>query len=193
MSLDLSSDPLEWRSASFLMRPLEASDAPDLLALFSDPQVAEFMDIDPLEDLEEAEGIIAWACERREMGMGVRWAVRPADGGGLIGTCGFNALELVRGRRGEIAYDLARPYWGRGVMSEILPQLLQFGFGELGLRRIEAMVTPGNARSCRLLEGQGFVREARLRDHGFWKGRFWDQLVYRRLSDEPTNGSVAGD
>lgn len=188
MSLDLSRDPLVWRTDRFVMRPLEAADGPELLTLFGDPDVAEFMDIDPLEEVEEALGVIAWACERREAGLGVRWAIRPAAGGPLLGTCGFNALELDRGRRGEVAYDLARAHWGRGVMSEILPRLLTFGFEGLGLRRIEAFVTPGNERSCRLLERHGFLREARLRDHGFWKGRFWDQLIYARLADDPVDG-----
>jgi putative acetyltransferase len=106
-------------------------------------------------------------------------------GGPLIGTCGFNVLELDRGRRGEIAYDLARKDWGRGVMSEILPALLTYGYDKLGLRRIEASVTPGNMRSCRLLERNGFRCEARLRDHGYWKGRFWDQLIYGRVGGVP--------
>ena len=184
MIIDLSSDALTWRTARFVMKPLEAEDAPAILALFGDPAVAEFMDIDPLDDIEEALGIVAWADERRASGLGARWGVHPISGGALVGTCGFNALELDRGRRGEIAYDLAPAQWGFGVMSEILPELVDLGFRGLGLRRIEAFVTPGNDRSCRLLERHGFVREALLRDYGFWKGRFWDQLVYARIAGE---------
>lgn len=192
MTVDIAADPLVWRTERFLMRPLEDADGPALLALFADPAVAEFMDIDPLEDLEEALGIIEWASERRETGLGVRWSIRLQDGGPLIGTCGFNVLEMVRGRRGEIAYDLARDHWGRGVMSEVLPHLLRFGYEGLGLHRIDAMVTPGNDRSIRLLERQGFVREARLRDYGYWKGRFWDQLVYARMAG-PQPSAAARD
>jgi ribosomal-protein-alanine N-acetyltransferase len=66
-------------------------------------------------------------------------------------------------------------------MDEVLPKLLAFGFNALGLRRIEAMVTAGNDPSCRLLERHGFEREGVLRDHAFWKDRFWDQVVYGRL------------
>jgi ribosomal-protein-alanine N-acetyltransferase len=60
---------------------------------------------------------------------------------------------------------------------------MAFGYERLGLRRLEAMVTAGNQRSCALLERHGFVREGLLRDHGYWTGRFWDQIVYGRLSD----------
>ena len=60
--------------------------------------------------------------------------------------------------------------------------MLAFGFETLGLRRIEAMVTAGNERSVRLLDKLGFALEGRLRDHAYWKGRFWDQLIYARLA-----------
>lgn len=179
MIVDLSARTL--RAGDDLLRPLAAADAPDLLALFGDPEVTAFMDIEPLASLAEALDVIAWAEELASRGEGVRWAIR--RDGRLIGTCGFNRIEVDRGRRGEIAYDLARDQWGRGVMSAILPRVIEFGFFELGLRRLEAMVTVGNARSCALLERHGFQREGLLRDHGCWKGRFWDQLVYGRLAD----------
>lgn len=182
MSFDLASDPLVWRTQRFVMRPLHAADAPELLALFGDPDVVEFMDIDPLETVDDALEIVDWASERRASGLGVRWAIRPVGEGALVGTCGFNTLERDRGRRGEVAYDLARAHWRRGVMSEILPELLDFGFQGLRLRRLEAFVTLGNEASCRLLLRHGFALEGTLRDHGFWKGRFWDQLVFGRLS-----------
>lgn len=166
----------------YVLRPLCTDDAPEVLAIFSDPAVVEYMDIPPMTILDDALGAIGWAQSRREQGLGARWGVRPLGGGALMGTCGFNLLELDRGRRGEIAYDLARAHWGRGVMSEVMPHLLRFGFERLGLRRLEAYVTDGNAASCRLLERHGFRREGVLRDHGWWKGRYWDQLVYARLS-----------
>jgi [ribosomal protein S5]-alanine N-acetyltransferase len=177
-----SEGDLDLETERYTLRPLTRSDAGGLLAHFRDPQVVEFMDIEPLKTLGEAQDVVTWATEIRAEGQGVRWAIRSRDSQRLIGTCGFNSLEYARGRRGELAYDLAVTYWGQGVMSEVLPPVLAFGFETLGLRRIEAMVTVGNARSVRLLERLGFSLEGRLRDHAFWKGRFWDQLVYARLS-----------
>ena len=69
-------------------------------------------------------------------------------------------------------------------MTEVLPAMLGFGYGVLDLHRIEALVTVGNERSCRLLERHGFQREGLLRDHGFWRGRYWDQIAYARLRAE---------
>lgn len=184
MTVDLVRDPLVWRTGRFVMRPLEARDAPELLALFGDPAVVEFLDIDPLEALAEAREVVAWAQERRAADAGVRWSIRLLAGGGLVGTCGFNQIRRGSGGMGEIAYDVGRAHWGRQVMDEVMPGLLAFGFEGLALHRITALVTDGNGPSCRLLERHGFLREGLLRQHGWWKGRHWDQIVYARLAGE---------
>jgi len=164
--------------AGLELRPLDNRDAAELLAHFSDARVVEFLDIDPLSGLDEALATIGWASTLRASGRGLRWAIRDDASGRFIGTCGFNTLVFQRGRRGEVAYDLSPAWWGRGVMSAIMPAMLEFGFENLALHRLEAMVTPGNVRSCRLLERHGFKREGVLEDYGFWKGRYWDQIVF---------------
>jgi ribosomal-protein-alanine N-acetyltransferase len=179
---DLSED-LRIQTEDFELTPLYHGDAGDLFAEFSDPAVVEFMDIEPLETAGEAAAIIDWAQGQRALGAGVRWAIRRRGGGAFAGTCGFNRIILERGRRGEIAYDLTRAWQGRGVMGQVLPAVIAFGWDRLGLHRQEALVTPGNARSCALLERHGFTREGVLAGYGFWKGRFWDQIVYGRVVD----------
>ena len=181
MSLGLATQQLD--VGDYRLSPLADADASELLRVFGDPVVVEFMDIDPLTRLADALEIIEWAKELAGRDAGLRWSIRRVGEPGLVGTVGFNQLEFERGRRGEIAYDLARAEWGMGVMAQVLPRVIEFGFEVLGLRRLEAMVTVGNHRSCKLLERQGFVREGVLRQHGFWKGAFWDQMVYGRLAD----------
>ena len=182
--LNLFDEDVLVSTASYHLRPIRETDEPDLLVHFADPEVVEFMDIDPLEDTAEAHGIVAWATGLREFGDGVRFVIRDKATGAFIGTAGFNTLEVDRGRRGEIAYDIARDFWGKGVMAEVLPKVIDLGFGNLGLRRLDAFVTPGNTRSTQLLERHGFQLEGRLRDYGYWKGQFWDQLLFARLSED---------
>ncbi len=168
-------------TANFDLRPLTRGDRGDLLAHLSDARTVEYMDIEPLVDLEGAEAIIAWAMGLATSGDGVRWAIRDRDGI-FVGTAGFNALVRERGSRGEVAYDVVRVRRRQGVMDEVLPAVVERGFNALGLHRIEAMVTPGNTASMALLERHGFVREAVLRDYAFWKGRYWDQWLFARLA-----------
>jgi len=168
-------------TANYRLAPLSPADRDDLFAHLSDAATVEHMDIEPLADLAAADAVIAWAMGLSGSGDGMRWAIRDRDGA-FVGTAGFNALVRERGARGEVAYDVVRARWRHGVMREVLPALLAHGFGPLGLRRIEAMVTPGNTPSAALLEGHGFLREAVLRDYAFWKGRYWDQWLYARLA-----------
>jgi [ribosomal protein S5]-alanine N-acetyltransferase len=169
-------------SANYQLTPLSPGDRADLLAHLSDARTVEYMDIEPLADLAGADAVIAWATGLAASGDGVRWAIRDRAGA-FVGTAGFNALIRERGARGEVAYDVVRARWRQGVMAEVLPVVLHHGFEALGLRRIEAMVTPGNAPSAALLERHGFLREAVLRDYAFWKGRYWNQWLYARLAD----------
>jgi len=162
----------------FDLRPLEEADAEDLLVEFSDASVVEWMDIEPLIHIDEARAIITWAKGQRALGAGLRWSIRERPSGAFVGTCGFNRIVLERGRRGEIAYDLTRHWQGRGVMAAVMPATVEFGWRRLGLHRLEARVTPGNVRSCALLERHGFAREGVLAGYGFWKGRYFDQIVY---------------
>jgi [ribosomal protein S5]-alanine N-acetyltransferase len=170
-------------TAGFQLTPLAVSDVRDLVAHLGDPATVEWMDLEALADLAGAEAIIAWAASLLATGHGIRWAIRD-HAGAFVGTAGFNSLVRERASRGELAYDVVRQRWRQGVMAELLPALLAYGYGELGLRRIEALVTPGNTASAGLLERFGFDREATLRDYAFWKGRFWDQWLYARLADD---------
>ena len=179
---DLSA-PLGLEVGDFHLSPLAQADAADVLAQFSDPEVVRFMDIEPLNSIDDAHAVIQWALDLRAMGAGVRWGVRGGRGGAWVGTCGFNRIVLERGRRGEVAFDLASAWQGRGVMKAILPALIAFGFERLGLQRLEALVTPGNQRSCHVLERAGFRREGVLGDYAYWDGRYWDQILFGLTRD----------
>ncbi|HEY0435272.1 MAG TPA: GNAT family protein [Phenylobacterium sp.] len=169
-------------TANFELTPLSSLDRHDLLAHLSDPQTVEFMDIGPMPDLAAADAMIAWATGLATSGDGVWWAIRDRSGA-FAGTAGLAGLVRERGSRGEVSYNVVRPRWRQGVMAEVLPAVLNYGFGALGLHRIEAIVTPGNVASAALLEAHGFQLEGTLRGYARWKGRFWDQWLYARIAD----------
>ena len=113
--------PEELELDGLTVRRLSPADADDLFAHFSDPQVTEFLDFSTLRSCDEAEAIINWATDLFEAARGIRWAIRASGSGAFIGTCGFNAIVRQHGSRGEIAYDLAREFWGRGLMRTVMP------------------------------------------------------------------------
>lgn len=99
----------------------------------------------------------------------------------VIGWCGYHTWYLPH-HRAEIGYLLnSEIHWGKGLMGEALPYVLDYGFSELDLHRVEAFVGRENKASLRLLERSGFVYEGCLKEHYFTKGIFDDSLIYGLL------------
>jgi ribosomal-protein-alanine N-acetyltransferase len=80
-----------------------------------------------------------------------------------------------------VGYSLASAEWGNGYMQEALTALLDYGFSELDLNRVEADVDPRNAASGRSLERLGFRREGLLRERWIVGGEVSDTALYGLL------------
>lgn len=101
-----------------------------------------------------------------------------------IGECGFHTWNRTH-RRAELFYLLRNDaYKGKGLMKEALPPVLRFGFEELGLHRIEALVGKENVPSLKLIEGTGFRFEGIMREDYVIDGRSVDSHCYSLLRHE---------
>ena len=136
-----------------LIRELVQSDSAALYRHFSDENVTRFMDIDPLDSEAEAVNIINWHAKDS----GCRWGLFGLASGQLVGTCGYHCWEQGEFSKAEIGYDLAKNYWGKGLMQEAIRPILDFGFDSMGLSMVEAEVERENARSIILLKKLGFT------------------------------------
>lgn len=169
-----------------LLRPLQAADAPALFSYFSDPEVMRYYDLEPLQTLDQAQSLVKRLMERFERQDGLRWAIVDRQTNQLIGSCGYN--NFIRyAWRGNIGYDLARPFWGQGLVVEALRPMLAYGYQTLQLHRMEAYVMVENRGSKRVLEKLGFTEEGILRGYGYWQGKFWDLRCFSLLRPEWEN------
>jgi ribosomal-protein-alanine N-acetyltransferase len=75
----------------------------------------------------------------QQQGRPVHWAIRSADEN-LIGGCGFDGFQVGKSHRAEIGYWLAKPFWGRGIMTAVVQRLCRHAFEELGLVKVTAHV-----------------------------------------------------
>jgi [ribosomal protein S5]-alanine N-acetyltransferase len=101
----------------------------------------------------------------------------------LIGNCGIRK-DSPEAIQADIGYELDPQYWGQGYASEAAHAVLEYGFTQLKVHRVWAGCIADNARSRRVLEKLGMRLEARKREVEFFKGRWWDTLVYAILEDE---------
>ena len=68
-------------------------------------------------------------------------------------------------RRARIAYWLAKPYWGQGLMTKAVTRYAEYAVTELDVVRLTAEVFAWNEASARVLQKAGFTQEGRLRKH----------------------------
>jgi [ribosomal protein S5]-alanine N-acetyltransferase len=96
----------------------------------------------------------------------------------LIGGCGFDGFQVGKSHRAEVRYWLAKPWWGRGIMTQVVQRLCQHAVDEVGLVKITAHVFTINPASARVLEKCGFVQEGLLGKHYLKDGKLIDARLF---------------
>lgn len=88
----------------FILRSAEAGDSHDLLALYSDEAVVQYMPFTPFESVEDAQGEMNWYTKIFKENTGLRWMIEDRETRKVIGTCGFLNYEDVHNRAGWIRF-----------------------------------------------------------------------------------------
>ncbi len=163
-----------------ILRQMQASDAEALFRVLGDDEVTRFYDDATFTSASQAgEQIAAWESgfiHKRSL----RWGIFHKEAGMLIGSCGMYGIHPWH-LRASIGYELARPFWRQGLMTEALCALLALGFNAMGLNRIDAVVMPENSASIKLLEKLGFCNEGLLRDYENWGSKGFTDLCMLSL------------
>lgn len=101
-----------------------------------------------------------------------------------IGECGFHTWNKMH-RRAELFYLLRNDAdKNKGIMTEAVREILNFGFSQLGLHRIEALVAVDNIPSVKILEKFGFTKEGTMREDYKVGERNEDSDCYSLLARE---------
>ena len=162
------------------LRPLLASDAAALFAIFSDARVMRYWSSAPWSSIDKAQEMIAKDATAMVAGEHLRLGIETIKDAKLIGHCSlfnFNA----QCQRAEIGYGMAFDAWGHGYMHEALTAVLNYGFIELSLNRVEVDIDPRNVASAKTLERLGFVKEGFLRERWIVDGEVSDSEIYGLL------------
>ncbi len=104
--------------------------------------------------------------------------------GAVIGRCGIHNWNADH-RRAEIGYSMTDERYKRiGLMTEAVGAILEYGFHQMDLHRIEALVGPRNIPSQRIMEKFHFIKEGVLREHYYTDEQFEDSVVFSKLRQE---------
>jgi len=103
----------------------------------------------------------------------------------LIGNCGVR-MEKTGDVEANIGYELDPQHWNYGYATEAAQAIVDYGFQHFGVHRIWAECVADNLGSAHVLEKLGMKLEGRLREKDYFKGRWWDALIYAILEEEWT-------
>jgi ribosomal-protein-alanine N-acetyltransferase len=154
-----------------ILRGMKVSDAADMFDYARRPQVTEYLLWTSHGDIAHTREYLTYIGQRYRTGDFFDWAVVYRENGRMIGTCGFTSFDY-QADAAEIGYVLNPDFGGQGLATEAVRRVLDFGFGQMALHRIEARFMQGNDRSLRLMERVGMTFEGWARESMKVKGAY---------------------
>lgn len=164
------------------LRPITVEDSAALFAVFSDKEVMRLTGTHKTSTLEGAEAFydrVSQADDRADYAI-----VSTADPSLVLGEVVLNYIDWHnRSANFRIAL-VAEKYFGHGYGSQATKLILQYGFEQLDLHRIELDVYDFNPRAIHVYEKAGFVREGVRRDVLLWDGVYQSAIDMSILKPE---------
>jgi ribosomal-protein-alanine N-acetyltransferase len=157
-----------------VLRRQTPEDLDSLWALYCDPDVVKYIPDAP-RTYEEAREELEWHQnghpKHPEFGL---WATLHKETGQFIGRCGLLPWTIEGREEVEVAYLLAKTYWGQGLGTEAAQGIVRYAFEQLQLSRLVCMIDPDNLASQKVARNIGMTLEKEMQDD---KGPY---LLYSR-------------
>jgi ribosomal-protein-alanine N-acetyltransferase len=138
-----------------VLREINVADAPLIHELRSDEVTNVLIDRENSRGIEDALLFIDRIKNNVRRNEGFYWVICFENSSDLIGTIGYWNFDLPA-ETAEIGYELLAGFRGQGIMSEVLPRIIKFGFEKMKLKSITAFCSEQNIPSVKLLEKFGF-------------------------------------
>ncbi len=138
------------------LRKITKNDLTDIFKYSSDPEVSKYLLWEPHASIRVTKDYITAVTKKYKEGQFYSWGIE--YDGRMIGTSGFSKIDVLNDCA-EVGYVIARECWGRGIATEALLALLEFGFERLILKRIEAVYMTENKVSLSVMKKCGMKEE----------------------------------
>ncbi|WP_159473552.1 GNAT family N-acetyltransferase [Dyadobacter sp. 3J3] len=173
----------ELRTDRLILRKITQETYDYIFETFSDHQIIEFLGLNSNQEfiLEKEKYQNGLSTHNRKF---LYFQLIDKTTGKIIGWCGFHTW-YVDHHRAEIGYALSDDdYKGMGIMSEAITPIIEYGFEQMNLNRIEAFIGPDNFPSLNLIKKMNFRAEGQLRQHYVKNNRAEDSMVFSLLKTE---------
>ena len=160
---------------NFTLRPFRDSDLTSLVKYANNYHVAKFLTNQfphPYTD-EDGRKFIASVSNQNPVNV---FAIEV--NGEAAGSIGIFPQSDIHEKSAEMGYWLAESFWGNGITTRAIGEILEYGFKTFDITRIFARPFSTNHASQRVLEKAGFTCEARLKNALYKNGNYMDELIY---------------
>jgi ribosomal-protein-serine acetyltransferase len=169
-----------------ILRPLRLSDSESSLEAIREslPELIPWMPwAHPDYSYKEARDWIKRSVENWKNGFAREFAIIDARDGTYLGGCGLNRIDYEN-RMANLGYWVRTSRTGEGIAPTAAGLLAEFGFRELSFSRIEILVNISNARSLRVAEKVGALREGILRNRIVVRGTAHDGVMFSLVPED---------
>jgi len=164
--------PESFETDRLLLRAPRASDATAIYRNYAtDPEVTRYLIWTPHKSLKETKHFLERCAEGWNADNNFSWAIIWKETNELAGMAGLR----INAFKADLGYALARKFWGQGIATEAVSQIVNWTLAVPDIYRVWALCDVDNAASARVLEKVGMKREGILRR----------ATMHANISDEP--------
>lgn len=160
---------------NFILRPWQEKDLENLVRFANNYDIAKFMnDQFPHPYTHEAgKSFLKMATSGTPPNI-LAIVVEGSAAGGI----GIHPGRGIERKNAEMGYWLAQPFWGKGIATKAIAQMIDHAFKNWDIDRIFARPFHTNTASQKALQKAGFTLEARLKKTFFKNGEYFDEMIY---------------
>jgi len=170
-----------FETSSLLLRQFEDSDLDNVFLGLSHPDVVKYYGIQ-YDSREDTKKQLDWFAELGTNETGIWWAICSLDNHVFYGAGGLNDWNKKH-HKAEIGFWMLPQHWGKGIIKEAIPIILEYGFDKMRIHRIEAIVETENLNCQRVMDKLDFIHEGTLKECEFKNGRWISLDIYAKLRD----------
>ena len=173
------------KSKRLHIRELTSEDIDNVHELHSLPETDEFNTLGIPENIQTTENILTeWLIlQKQEPRISYVFSIDKTENNNFVGLIAIN-LGKTNYKTAEVWFKIHKDHWRKGYTTEALTRLLDFGFNDLKLHRIEAGCAVENIASIKTLEKVGFTREGMKRKKLPIRGEWKDNFFYGILEED---------
>lgn len=167
------------------LRKIRDSDIDKVFEGLSHPLVIRHYGVN-YKTLEETRAQMEWYAENEEQQTGRFWAVCKVESGDFMGIGGLYLWSKVH-EKAEAGFWLLPEYWGQGYMTEAMNAIVEYGFTEMGLHRIEGFVESENLLCKNAMYKLDFIHEGTMNDCEIKNGKRISLDIFARIKPSGQN------